>query len=408
VSRFWTGFVGSLVEAWAELRFHKTRVLLSLIGVAVAVAAITDVVALGQIAEQSQREQAERGSGRPATLFVSAYDPNSGQAPDPATLSTAFETVTDRYKIDYTSRVMWGNLLLQTPIGVMDTQVQAVDAAYGDMHRVRLADGRWFSEADENRLAPTVIVNEWFWKQLGSPPLETHPTLTLPGVRNTTAVIIGTTPSPEWDMYPQLFILASAWDRIMPPEVVAAGGANFEAWVPPELAPDLTTLIQRDIAGELGEHWQVDVSRNDYLAWGGNEDPFLTTKIMIGSVAGLVLLLGALGLLNISLVTVKHRIREIGIRRSFGATGGRVFFSVLMESVVATFVAGVVGVMIAILVVKNELFEKYVLQGVEDVPPFPVEAALVGLAAATFVGALAGILPAIIAVRVKPIDAIRY
>ena len=114
------------------------------------------------------------------------------------------------------------------------------------------------------------------------------------------------------------------------------------------------------------------------------------------------------GLLNISLVTVKHRIREIGIRRSFGATAGRVFFSVMMESVVATVVAGIVGVMIAIAVVKNQLFETYVLQGIEDVPPFPVEAALVGLAAATVVGALAGILPAVIAVRVKPIDAIRY
>ena len=97
----------------------------------------------------------------------------------------------------------------------------------------------------------------------------------------------------------------------------------------------------------------------------------------------LILLLGALGLLNISLVTVKHRIREIGIRRSFGATGGRVFFSVMMESVVATFVAGVVGVMLAILLVKNAVTETFVAAGVQDMPPFPVEAALIGLGAAT-------------------------
>jgi putative ABC transport system permease protein len=64
----WTGFIGSIVEAWSELRIHKTRVLLSLIGVAVAVAALTDVVALGQIAEQSQREQNERWGGRPAMV----------------------------------------------------------------------------------------------------------------------------------------------------------------------------------------------------------------------------------------------------------------------------------------------------------------------------------------------------
>ena len=174
-----------------------------------------------------------------------------------------------------------------------------------------------------------------------------------------------------------------------------------------DIADQLMVLIQRDVAGSLGEGWQVDVFRNDYLAQE-QYDPFAQIKILITGVAGLILLLGALSLLNISLVTVKHRIREIGIRRSFGATGGRVFFSVMMESVVATSVAGVVGVMIAILAVKNELFEQYVLQGVEDVPPFPVEAAIVGLVAATAVGALAGILPAIVAVRVKVIDAIRY
>ena len=48
--RLWTGLVGSVVEAWAELRIHRTRVLLSLIGVAVAVAALTGIVALGAIA----------------------------------------------------------------------------------------------------------------------------------------------------------------------------------------------------------------------------------------------------------------------------------------------------------------------------------------------------------------------
>ena len=122
-----------------------------------------------------------------------------------------------------------------------------------------------------------------------------------------------------------------------------------------------------------------------------------------------MLLLGALGLVNIALVTLKQRIREIGIRRSFGATAGRVFFSVMMESVVATVAAGVVGVIAAVLIVKNPVVEGFIGQGqVTDFPPFPVEAAVLGLVSATIVGALAGLLPALVAVRVKVIDAIRY
>ena len=129
---------------------------------------------------------------------------------------------------------------------------------------------------------------------------------------------------------------------------------------------------------------------------------------MVAAVAVLVLLLGALGLVNISLVTVRQRIREIGIRRSFGATAGRVFFAVMMESVVATVAAGVIGVFLAVLIVTSPLVTDLIGQGITDLPAFPIEAALVGLGAATLVGALAGLLPAIVAVRVKVIDAIRY
>ena len=117
---------------------------------------------------------------------------------------------------------------------------------------------------------------------------------------------------------------------------------------------------------------------------------------------------GQYGLVNITLVTVRYRIREIGIRRSFGATAGRVFFSVMMESVVASVAAGVIGIILAIIALKNPWTQQLVAQGVQDVPAFPVSAALLGLIVAAGVGALAGLLPALVAVRVKPIDAIRY
>jgi putative ABC transport system permease protein len=105
---------------------------------------------------------------------------------------------------------------------------------------------------------------------------------------------------------------------------------------------------------------------------------------------------------------VRQRIREIGIRRSFGATALRVFFAVMMESIVATFVAGVVGVIIAVIILQLPFVQEQITQGVVDQPPFPVEAAILGIVSAVAVGALAGLLPALVAVRVKVIDAIRY
>lgn len=405
--RFWSGLVGSVVEAWAELRIHRTRVLLSLIGVAVAVAALTGIVALGAIAQQSQVEQFERQSGRPALLAVNTYNVVDGTQPDVDTLNAAFETTMERYGIRWHSRNAYVQLSIQFPDGVRDTQLQVVDPAFGVMHRVKLSDGVWFSDADADRLAPAVIVNESWWRLIGSPPLSSHPTVVLPGLQPTTAVITGIVPSNPFEDYPTGYLLTSAWDRIASPELVANTFPSYEAWVPPALAEELTGLIQRDVAGAMGEGWQTDVYRSDYLAYSG-EDPLLFIKLLVTGVAILILLLGALSLVNISLVTVRQRIREIGIRRSFGATAGRVFFAVMMESVVATMVAGVAGVALAVLIVKNPWVTSFVAAGVEDVPGFPLDAALIGLTSATAVGALAGLLPALVAVRVKVIDAIRY
>ena len=88
---FLSGLVGAVVEAWDELRIHKMRVLLSLIGVGVAVCALTTVVGVGAIAQQAQIEQLERGSGRPATLMLgSPYNPETGEQVWSRPVSTFF------------------------------------------------------------------------------------------------------------------------------------------------------------------------------------------------------------------------------------------------------------------------------------------------------------------------------
>ena len=404
-----SGFVGAVLEAWDELRVHRTRVLLSLIGVGVAVCALTSVVGIGAIAQQSQIEQMERGSGRPATLMIGApYDPVSGEQADSATLDEAMATAIDRYKIEYAGSRGFAPVTVQFPDGAMAIDSQLVDVPFGVMHRIEVAEGAWFTERDEDRFAPAIIVNDSFWQRLGSPDLATHPTVTLLGERDVTAVIVGVTPPVLYEEgYFTMYLLNSAYAAIASPDALAQTYPQWELWVPPELADQLTELVRRDVTAAFGEEWQVDVTRNDYLSWEGG-DPLGPIRMVLAGISVLILLLGALGLVNISLVTVRQRIREIGIRRAFGATARRVFFAVMMESVVATVVAGAVGVILAVFIVQNPMVRDFVAMGLSDVPPFPVEAAIIGLGAATAVGALAGLLPALVAVRVKVIDAIRY
>jgi len=409
--RVTSNVVGSFVEAWQELRIHRTRVLLSLVGVAVAVCAITTVVGLGSVAQQATIEQSERQGGRPASLSmqVSLYD---GSSPDPATMEALWEAEIARYQVGYASRLVQTSQLVQFTGGATQVQVQGVDPSYGTMHRISLLHGDWFTAADAERLAPAVLVNSAFYDRIGRPDLRSHPTMTLLGAHNTVAVITGVYPALAWDTSPAIYMLADAVQALAPSHTLALRGSGvpstYELWVPPALADELTAALTRDVQGWLGSTVNVQVSRQDYAAYAG-DNPYLSLQLMVGGVALLVLLLGALGLVNIALVTLKQRIREIGIRRSFGATAGRVFFSVMMESVVATIVAGIVGVIAAVLIVTNPVVEGFIGQGqVTDFPPFPVGAAVLGLVCATAVGALAGLLPALVAVRVKVIDAIRY
>ncbi|MFC2557220.1 MAG: ABC transporter permease, partial [Pauljensenia sp.] len=74
-----TQLLGALIEAWGEVKVQKARVVLSLVGVVAAVAAMTVVIALGDLVLQSSRELAELYEGRSVTLRLSPDNPASGQ-----------------------------------------------------------------------------------------------------------------------------------------------------------------------------------------------------------------------------------------------------------------------------------------------------------------------------------------
>jgi putative ABC transport system permease protein len=395
-----TGVVAAIVEAWSELRVHKTRILLALIGVALSVAALTSVVALGDMARQGFVESSERSGGREATISLQV-SPNGGQL-DTDEIRRAYNDVADRYAVKYASLRYQTAVPFQFPDGVRQADTVVVDPDYGAMRRVDMVQGRWFAEDDGERLAPAVVVNERFHAALGAPDLRTHPVVQIAGERSITATIVGVIKDDFLQVPPQAMMLPEHYDRWLPGGPSMA--VSMQLWVPPELADPLVASIQAELAAQFPND-NVMVNRTDFAAFG---DPLSTMQLAIGGIAGMVLLLGAVGLVNISMVTVRYRVREIGIRRSFGATSGRIFFGIMLESVVATFVAGVVGVMLAVAVLKSPWVVELMAQGLTNVPAFPLEAAVVGIAAATAVGALAGLIPALVAVRVKVIDAIRY
>jgi putative ABC transport system permease protein len=215
----------------------------------------------------------------------------------------------------------------------------------------------------------------------------------------------------SYDTQLQMWLLAPGEDAAAdgPPEAVdpdsGAGAPSYEMWIPPHGAEQLSARVASDVRASLGGSATVDVNRTDATGPDGTE----SLQVMITAVSVLVLLLGAVGLLGVSLVSVRQRIRDIGIRRGVGATAPRIFVAVMLENVVGTAVAGAVGVMAAALLMGLPVVRDALTLGLPvTLPPFPVSAAVIGMACSVGVGALSGLIPALVAVRVRVVDAIRY
>ena len=402
------GVLGAFAEAWGEVRVHKSRVVLSLVGVFLAVFAMTTVTALGLIVAQIQQEQSERSSGRPATIAVSAYDEQTGVPAPQAQWDAAVADLLGRYRITTAATISYEEDSFRFPGGTQGVQTMRVSPSYGQLHRIEPIGGRWLRAGDRDSLSPALVVNESFLDQLGVPDLSTRPTVVIGGPEPVRATIVGVIRGG----YDQP--LAYRVDRSAGPQLSAAsapdaglyGPPTLELWVPSAQADEVTDAVQHDLSLAL-PGVQVQAYRQDS---GDLEKTLATLRLAIRGAGVVALVLGGIGVLNIGLVTVRQRIREIGVRRSFGATSGRIFSAVMLESVCATALAGVAAVGASVVLVRNLPLERWLGGGVPlaDAPGFPVAAAVEGLVAATAVGALAGLLPAIIAVRAKVIDAIRY
>ena len=422
--------LGALIEAWGEVKVQKARVVLSLVGVVAAVAAMTIVIALGDLLLQSSRELAELYEGRSVTLRLTpesssnaSEGPATGAQPvkrpdEKDTLGEAMGTLAERTDIHYWSRFSsGGGDIVETrqarssgqfrgyPLTNIADMVdgvtfQGVDPSYEVIFRTRMLAGRWVVSSDADQRLVPVVISETLWNQLGRAPIDQVP-IVLHTSDGTAMRVVGITKSKSSFDMPTVFAHYDA-ARVSFPQMSAP---SMIAWVGTENADLARDTLPRALASILGEGWKVSVSGGEHEDIGEEQLGTISNVIMV--IGGIIVFLGALGLLNVAIVTVRQRVREIGIRRAVGASATRVFFAVFMESVVATFVAGVIGVGIAVVVVRFLPLEALNIT-LSDTPAFPAGAAIAGVAISTSIGALCGIIPALAAVRIKPIDAIRY
>jgi len=125
-------------------------------------------------------------------------------------------------------------------------------------------------------------------------------------------------------------------------------------------------------------------------------------NLTLGGIAGISLLVGGIGIMNIMLVSVTERTREIGIRKAIGATNSSILAQFLIESVVITIVGGIIGIVLGIVVGR---FVGKMMDLNIAITPMVI---LIAVGVSTVVGLFFGVFPAYKASKLNPVDALRY
>ncbi len=395
--------------ALKALNRNKMRTALTMLGMIIGVAAVITMVALGSGASASIETQIQ--SAGTNMIMVSAGNftqggVRSGQGNASTLVPEDATAIADVQGVQYVSAGI--NTRGQMIAGNMNwnTQVQGTDVDYPLIRSWNVDDGSYFTPQDVTSAAKVVVLGSIVRDELFGPGV--NPVGQVLRIQNRPFTVVGVMASKgqsgmgqdqddvAFVPYTTVMKKMRGVTYVQQITVSAARADDVQA-----TADRIATLLRVRHKIAQGDDDDFMVRTMEEMASVRTEST-RTMTALLASIAGVSLLVGGIGIMNIMLVSVTERTREIGLRMAIGARGGDVLLQFLVEAVVLSLVGGGIGIMLGYGLSRGVT----IWQGWPT--SVSTDAVFIAFGFAAFIGVFFGFYPARKAAALDPIDALRF
>jgi putative ABC transport system permease protein len=407
---YYQAIVLALSQIWA----NKTRSFLTTLAIIIGVAAVTSVIAgLTGMKTKILTEFETFGANK---LFIIPHRPNDAprnkydwmeirlKRPE---LEALAENCPSIRRLTPTTNI--GAVIQKADEKRDGVQVTGIWPDWHEIERRHVLMGRPFTPSDEENAHQVCLVNEAAIAELDLSIDPTGETMLINGRR---FLIVGVVETLEAGIFNQgetsseVFIPFSTAEKLQPPWFFFLIVAQiYSPDVAAEAKAEARFVLRniRHLGPEEPDTFRVEAI-DQYIEQFRNIASVITG--ILGGVVGIALLVGGIGIMNIMLVSVSERTREIGLRKSVGATPAAILLQFLLEAITLCLLGGLIGIAVGegLAMIARRLGAEYGL----DQVAVPLWAIIMACAFSAGVGIIFGMFPAIKASRLDPIEALRH